>query len=1244
MKILAIRIKNLASIEGEFEIDFKKEPLKSAGIFAITGSTGSGKSTILDAICLALFAKTPRNIEAKENGIDLIDNGNNKIKQGDIRSILRKGCSNAYAEVDFIGIDKQTYRASWNVRRAGNKVNGNLQSDTIELLNLESNLKFPEKKTETLKEIERLLGLNYEQFTRSVLLAQGDFTAFLKAEKDEKSSLLEKLTGTEIYSDISKKIYENYKNSETELRELNIKIEGIKTLPDYEYIDIINKRLLISSHITEIESIIQKNIELLKWLDELSKFEKELEESKTNLNKTIKNKEANNERQNKLTFIEAIQDFKISYKNNKIIEDALLKKTEENKIIAKETQNIQLIINKLSENKINSENLYQNSISEKNKAQILIDKAKELDIIISEKKEQFDFQNKEINKDIIQKQETENKISININNIKQLNKEQDKIKIWEKENENRRKIADNILLINSKLADLKKIFVINKGLKNEINDYIKKNNEYNNLIAANSKIIEETETKLFKLKNEFSATDELVKHININKLSNDIIGLNIKIEKITKGIGIWKLYSQNEEDCKMLQNTIDKGNEIINKHIKTLENSNKSLKENTLKKEQTQKILTKAEIATTESVEKLRQHLNDDEECPVCGSTQHPYIKGIDKIKNVLEEIRSEVKILIAEHETLVKEIAGLESIIIKINSDIEVSNNKLKDKSKDKNELYKSWKDLEIEEFIEENEKKDKIIWMENELLNTKNEMLLTQNKITNFNITINKINTIKTNITDLEKNKALSINLLEIYNTDLKNTNTNLLKTEQNYLSNEKDITEIRFLLNSYFVNQDWFLEWEKNNDYFEDKLKHWNNEWLENLKKAEILKNKIYDFESENKKDNDNLELLSISIKSKQAFVNNINEILLDLNQKRNEIFGGSDIKLIENQFLNAIENSLEELTQIQKKLTEHNNELIRLTVINEKNNIELIDLKDKLILIQNEIQKWINDYNLANNLSINLNDIQQNLNYNQDWIDSEKQYFKQENENIIRLNTTYEEKETRFKTHLNTKPSTTNAKDATEIIKSKQILLEEQKQIYNELDFKIKTNENNQKLISNYSKEIEFKTENFENWQKINDLIGSADGKKFRQIAQEYTLDILLNYANKQLDLLSNRYYLNRIENTLALQVIDREMGNETRSVYSLSGGESFIVSLALALGLASLSSNKMQIESLFIDEGFGSLDPSTLSIAMDALEQLYNQGRKVGVISHIQEMTERIPTQIKVIKQINGKSRIEISRN
>jgi exonuclease SbcC len=166
-----------------------------------------------------------------------------------------------------------------------------------------------------------------------------------------------------------------------------------------------------------------------------------------------------------------------------------------------------------------------------------------------------------------------------------------------------------------------------------------------------------------------------------------------------------------------------------------------------------------------------------------------------------------------------------------------------------------------------------------------------------------------------------------------------------------------------------------------------------------------------------------------------------------------------------------------------------------------------------------------------------------------------------------------------------------------------------------------------------------------WSRMSDLIGSADGKKFRNYAQQFTLDVLLGYANAHLNHLARRYQLERINNpaspSLALLVRDQDMGGEMRSVHSLSGGESFLVSLALALGLASLSSNRVRVESLFIDEGFGSLDAETLRVAMDALDGLQAMGRKVGVISHVQEMTERIATKILVQPSAGGRSTITV---
>jgi exonuclease SbcC len=163
-----------------------------------------------------------------------------------------------------------------------------------------------------------------------------------------------------------------------------------------------------------------------------------------------------------------------------------------------------------------------------------------------------------------------------------------------------------------------------------------------------------------------------------------------------------------------------------------------------------------------------------------------------------------------------------------------------------------------------------------------------------------------------------------------------------------------------------------------------------------------------------------------------------------------------------------------------------------------------------------------------------------------------------------------------------------------------------------------------------------------WMALSELIGSSDGKKFRVFAQSLTLDALLAHANRHLDELAPRYRLVRVPGyDLDLQVIDRDLGDEVRSVNSLSGGESFLVSLALALALSSVSAKDTQVDSLLIDEGFGTLDPDTLEVALATLDTLQATGRKVGLISHIPGLAERIGVQVQVVPAGAGKSTVTV---
>ena len=231
MKIVAIRGSNLASLEGPFAIELEQAPLAQAGLFAITGPTGAGKSTLLDALCVALFDTTPRLNDRGGVPIGRADE-KDRLASNDVRGILRHGCAEGHAEVDFVGRDQRVYRARWEVWRARRRPEGRLQSQEMQLQDVASGKILGGTKTEVLQELESRLGLSFDQFRRSALLAQGDFAAFLRADERARGELLERMTGTEIYSQLSKAAFERHKREAQELERLQQLIASRVVLDD----------------------------------------------------------------------------------------------------------------------------------------------------------------------------------------------------------------------------------------------------------------------------------------------------------------------------------------------------------------------------------------------------------------------------------------------------------------------------------------------------------------------------------------------------------------------------------------------------------------------------------------------------------------------------------------------------------------------------------------------------------------------------------------------------------------------------------------------------------------------------------------------------------------------------------------------------------------------------------------------------------------------------------------------------
>lgn len=1023
MKILAIRGKNLASLEGVFEVDFTSEPLASAGIFAITGSTGSGKSTLLDALCLALFDDTPRTNRAAEN-ISILDVRDKTINQKDSRNLLRRGTSEGYAEVDFVSLGGESFRSRWSVRRSRDKVDGSLQATDFRLTNLSTGLEVPGRKTELLSRVVELIGLTFDQFTRAVLLAQGDFATFLKAKQNEKAELLEKLTGTDIYSRISASIYEKSKAADQDLNALKERIQDVELLSE-----------------DDLKSLTEEKQSILGGLDSLKK------------------------------------DMALLTAKRQWLQDG--------RVLKKSVQEAEQVL------------AYCREVLERAKPReaylARIDGVQEV-------REVF-FEWKSVQRQMEEQKKTlSGQVAERAANERLFQKAQEKVTLCEGE---RKRVVDEYALVEPQLKQARAWDVRLSGAEKNVQEAqtvcqeaLVSKNKVAQSVATHERALERARLSLGVLNQWFGEKapyKELVSRVDL-------------IVNLLDDAAISRKQAANHD-------------QTIKKSLQLLDSEGKQLAQFQTEAERLDGLLP-AEVAV------LRAKLEEGSPCPVCGSLHHSVDQASGEslaeaeLNREKKAVQEKIKVLTETIENRKKEHIRLQAVI----ESYAVQAQEAEDKLKVYLAILPGWH-LSFEQGgLQAELKQISTMW-----------------------------NQFQAELSNVQEQIAKEGTALELEQKSLLTAGSFLTASEQ--------------------------------------KVKRCTDEWEVLMKERGLILSG---------RSADEVE------KEFSAKMNKEDGLLAQLVKEKGEAAARRD-------------HAAGVISQMEGALTRfsgHGQDL------------------------QRSVGLWLDSR--RGEMSLEL--LSELLAKDSQWVSAERAALGTLRQEEVSARVTLEERGRALAAHA--EQEVRASEEETDevlggLISERSSLLEQKTTRSTEIEVLLNQHERGLKKLKVFEKELVEKTGIAENWKKLNDLFGSADGAKFKVLAQGYTLEVLLGYANRHLQELSPRYVLQRVPDTLALQVVDMDMLGEVRAVHSLSGGESFLISLALALGLSSLSSHRMNVESLFIDEGFGSLDMDTLRVAMDALERLQMQGRKIGVISHVAEMTERIATQVKVVRCGSGTSRVEV---
>lgn len=1240
MRILAIRGKNLASLAGPFAISFDSPPLSDAGLFAIVGPTGAGKSTLLDALCLALFNRTPRLNDRGGFPVGLeAELEATRLRANDARAILRKGTGSGYAEVDFVGTDHQPYRARWSVRRAREKVDGAFQDQSMELRDLATLTPIGRGNAAVLAAIEERLGLSFEQFRRSVLLAQGDFAAFLMASQAERAALLEQMTGSEIYTRISSAAFERAQEATRRLEERRARAADLAVLTSEQREAVQIEHARAATEADDQRRLIDGLEAARAWHAASRALRAELRAGEDEASAAAGRWEATAAPREELAAIERARGLDGPVRSA----DAAL--------VAANAAGRELEAASVAE---------VDATRGEEVARVAFEAAAAR---VSEAEAALYAREPEIQEaTLLDAEEAACRQQVGA--------------------------ADAVARESSDAATRARAVVV--ALATEHTGAVRARREAEAELerrGAYGRLATEWERWQQDLRRHRAASDDLGR-VDLPALvasaSSAREGARLAAERCSVTEAALAAAARELEAKELLVSGFDRG--ALRAHGARLAGERKQLDalhgalvDARRHRDAARKARGEAEAAEGEAAQALeaadaartesgsvesrlaearravdlvrasldladrRADLRPGEPCPLCGAVDHPWRDQSPPAAPVVKQLEARTRELEDELTALTKreaaararhDLAARQATTARARGDEEGAGAVLSAgrASEIGARVGVAAGDAELAAEGVPPTLADayaRLDAADAELARTEEEA----DRADQVSVAARKERDAVQ--AQLDRDRAAhdrSARALDAASRSLAEAEGAVARADVARRRAEEDLSP------AFEAIAGWQGELARDASTFVGRLDSSVREWRqwraaaasataaeEALRpRAEVAEatalgaeeRALADERARHEKDS--------------AWKERV--------ERRARLLGGVATSLFERALRGAVDAARREEALARAALQTAS--VGRAEASARRAAAASASAASVAASIERAVAR---DAALAA-ACVDLETARRLLAHDAGWVAEQAARFDGLRKERERTRTVVEERTARLASHeLRDRPALDEAEVESGLEAARTALGVVEPRLFS-AKHRLENDDAARARLAGFEEELRQLEAASRVWSAMSDLIGSKDGKKLRVFAQSLTFDALLEQANVHLRDISRRYSLMRIPGSdLELQVIDHDMADEVRAVTSLSGGESFLVSLALALGLSTLGAQRTRVESLFVDEGFGTLDPETLEVAIASLEALQASGRQVGVISHVAGLADRFAARIRVERKGPGRSAVIVER-